>query len=124
MTRVPSTLNSHRLIRWAGATGLQNAVVEALFSAYFEQGRDIGDPAVLEWIAASAGMDADLVRELLSGDADIAEIEKEDAFAHRLGINGVPTFIFANKYLISGAQEPETLLQVIDKVLDEAEPAD
>jgi predicted DsbA family dithiol-disulfide isomerase len=124
MTRVPSTLNSHRLIRWAGATGLQNAVVEALFSAYFEQGRDIGDPAVLEWIAASAGMDADLVRELLSGDADIAEIEKEDAFAHRLGINGVPTFIFANKYLISGAQEPETLLQVIDKVLDEAEQAD
>ncbi len=122
IARLPNTLNSHRLIRWAGVIGVQDAVVEALFSAYFEDGRDIGDPDVLEWIAASAGMDGDLVRELLAGDADASEIEREDAFAHELGITGVPTFIFANKFMISGAQEPDALVEVIEKAEDEAEP--
>lgn len=121
IARLPNTLDSHRLIRWADAIGVQDAVVEALFSAYFEDGRDIGDPAVLEWIAASAGMDGDLARELLAGDSDVSEIEREDAFAHELGITGVPTFIFANKFMISGAQEPHTLIQVIEKVEDESE---
>jgi predicted DsbA family dithiol-disulfide isomerase len=122
IARLPNTLDSHRLIRWAGAIGVQDAVVEALFSAYFEDGRDIGDPAVLEWVGESAGMDGDLVRELLAGDADASDIEREDAFAHELGITGIPTFIFANKFMISGAREPETLVQAIEKAETEAEP--
>jgi predicted DsbA family dithiol-disulfide isomerase len=123
ISRTPDTTDSHRLIRWAGTAGVQNMIVEALFSAYFEDGRDIGDPAILEWIAAQAGMDSDLVRELLSQDADRELVEREDALAHRMGIQGVPAFIFANKYLVSGAQDSETLAQVIDKVADEAEPS-
>ena len=121
--RTPNTTDSHRLIRWAGTAGVQNAVVEALFSAYFEEGRDIGDPATLEWLAAQAGMDVDLVHELLAANADVELVEKEDALAHRMGIQGVPTFIFANKYLVSGAQEAEALVSIIEKVEDEEEKA-
>jgi predicted DsbA family dithiol-disulfide isomerase len=123
IARTPNTTDSHRLIRWAGTAGVQNTIVEALFSAYFEEGRDIGDPAILEWIAAQAGMDSDLVRELLSQDADRELVEREDAFARRMGIQGVPAFIFANKYLVSGAQDSDTLMQVIDKVADEEDAA-
>jgi predicted DsbA family dithiol-disulfide isomerase len=119
IARTPNTTDSHRLIRWAGTAGVQDSIVEALFSAYFEDGRDIGDPATLEWIAVQAGMDGDLVRELLAQDTDSELVEREDALARRMGITGVPTFIFANKYLVSGAQEPEALLSIIEKVADE-----
>lgn len=118
IARTPNTTDSHRLIRWAATAGVQNVVVEALFSAYFEEGRDIGDAAVLEWIAAQAGMDADLVRQLLANGADVELVDREDALAHRLGIQGVPTYIFANRFLVSGAQETETLLSIIDEVAE------
>lgn len=124
IARTPNTTDSHRLIRWAGTAGAQNRVVEALFSAYFEQGRDIGDPAVLEWIAGQTGMDSDLVRDLLAGDDDVALVEREDALAHRLGIQGVPTFIFENKYLVSGAQDSETLIRIIDKAAALDDPSE
>jgi len=119
ISRTPNTLDSHRLVRWAASAGVQDDVVERLFSAYFEQGRDIGDTAVLADIANDAGMDGELVAKLLAEDADRELVEREDALAHQLGINGVPTFIFANKYAASGAIEPEKLLQVIDKVVEE-----
>lgn len=119
----PNTTDSHRLIRWAGSAGVQDAVVEGLFAAYFEEGRDIGDAETLEWIAGQAGMDADLVRTLLADDTDKGLVEREDALAHRMGISGVPTFIFANKYLVSGAQETGAILSIIHKITSEAEPA-
>lgn len=113
--RRPDTLDSHRLIRWASSTGKQDAVVEKLFAAYFEEGRDIGDAEVLVSVAADAGLDSELIAQLLSTDDDREVIEREDMLAHRMGISGVPTFIFDNKFAISGAQEPETIVQVIDK---------
>ena len=116
----PDTIDSHRLIRWAATSGKQNDVVERLFKAYFEEGRDIGDPAVLIDVAGETGMDADLVKDLLAKDADRALVEQEDALAHRMGISGVPTFIFANKYLISGAHDADKLVKVIDKTLSES----
>lgn len=118
----PDTINSHRLIRWAVTAGKQTDIVERLFKAYFEDGRDIGDPAVLVAIAREADMDADLVADLLAKDADRELIEQEDALAHRMGISGVPTFIFANKYLISGAHDADKLVKVIDKTLSETAP--
>jgi len=122
----PNTIDSHRLIRWAGGAGLQDEVVEGLFKAYFEDGRDIGNIDVLVEIADEAGMDTALVADLLEDGADRELIEREDALAHRMGISGVPTFIFANKYAVSGAHDPETLLEIIDKVAKEqaeSEPA-
>jgi hypothetical protein len=114
----PDTIDSHRLIRWSASTGKQNDIVERLFAAYFEQGRDIGDTNVLKEIAAEAGMDADLVGDLLAGDDDRETIEHEDMLAHRMGISGVPTFIFENKYMISGAHDSNKILRVIDKVVE------
>lgn len=115
----PDTVDSHRLIRWAASAGKQTDVVERIFRAYFEEGRDIGDPAVLIALANDAEMDAGLVEELLAKEADRDLIEQEDALAHQMGISGVPTFIFDNKYMISGAYESEKLLKVIDKTNSE-----
>ncbi|HEY1632147.1 MAG TPA: DsbA family oxidoreductase [Rhizomicrobium sp.] len=115
----PNTIDSHRLIRWAGGAGLQDEVVEGLFKAYFEDGRDIGNIDVLVEIADETGMDTALVADLLEDGADRELIEREDELAHRMGISGVPTFIFANKYAVSGAHDPETLLEIIDKVAKE-----
>jgi predicted DsbA family dithiol-disulfide isomerase len=116
IARSPNTLDSHRLIRWSASAGVQNEVVERLFEAYFEEGRDIGNADVLIEIASDAGMDSATVADLLEQGADREIIEKEDVMAHRLGITGVPTFIFQNKYLVSGAVDPEALLEIIDKV--------
>lgn len=116
IARSPNTLDSHRLIRWSATAGVQNEVVERLFEAYFEEGRDIGNADVLIEIASEAGMDSATVADLLEQGADRELIENEDAMAHRLGITGVPTFIFQNKYLASGAIDPEALLEIIDKV--------
>lgn len=122
--RSPNTLNSHRLIRWAANNGVQTDVVQRLFAAYFEEGRDIGDVSVLEMIAGDAGMDAQLVSELLASDADVALIEREDQMAHEMGISGVPTFLFNSRFLISGARETDILLRVIDKVLESEDPTE
>lgn len=116
IARAPNTIDSHRLIRWAASAGVQNEMVERLFEAYFEEGRDIGNADVLTEIASDAGMDSATVADLLEQGADREIIENEDAMAHRLGISGVPTFIFQNKYLVSGAVDPEALLEIIDKV--------
>jgi predicted DsbA family dithiol-disulfide isomerase len=119
----PDTIDSHRLIRWAASAGKQTDIVERLFEAYFEEGRDIGDGGVLVDIAREAQMDAALVQDLLAGDADRDLVEQEDALAHRMGISGVPTFIFANKYLISGAHDADKLVRVIDKTQSETQTA-
>ncbi|HEY8947670.1 MAG TPA: DsbA family oxidoreductase [Rhizomicrobium sp.] len=121
--RSPNTLDSHRLIRWSATAGVQNEIVERLFEAYFEDGRDIGNADVLTEIASDAGMDSATVADLLENGADRQLIENEDALAHRLGISGVPTFIFENKYMISGAHDPEQLVRVIDTVAGEMERA-
>jgi predicted DsbA family dithiol-disulfide isomerase len=121
--RRPNTTDSHRLIRWAATAGVQDEIVERLFRAYFEQGRDIGSSTVLLEIASEADMDVDLVEQLLASDADRELIEREDALAHEMGISGVPTFIFANKFMLSGAQDAQALIKVIDKVQEKLEEA-
>jgi predicted DsbA family dithiol-disulfide isomerase len=120
IAKTPNTLDSHRLIRWAAGAGVQDDVVERLFKAYFIDGRDIGDAQVLADIAGETGMDAKLVAELLSQDADLATVEREAGMANQMGISGVPTFIFDGKLMISGAREPELLVRVIDKALQAA----
>lgn len=110
MTRAPNTLDSHRLIRWAGSAGCQDAVVEDLFSACFMEGRDISEHDVLVEIAARNGMDGDLVARLLAEGHDRDLVSNEAGTARRLGISGVPTFIFDSALAVSGAQPPDALL--------------
>ncbi len=107
----PNTLDAHRLIRWAAEHGRQEAVVEALFRAYFLEGRDIGDREVLAELAANAGMDRARVAERLASDEDRREVSAEIASAQQIGVTGVPTFIIASRYGVVGAQAPATLAQ-------------
>jgi predicted DsbA family dithiol-disulfide isomerase len=116
----PNTLDSHRLIRWAGGVGVQDDVVERLFKAYFVEGRDIGNATVLTEIAGEAGMDAALVGDLLAKDSDLAEVEREAGMANQMGISGVPTFIFDSRFMISGGREPEILARIIDRAVEAA----
>jgi predicted DsbA family dithiol-disulfide isomerase len=113
----PNTIDSHRLIRWASSVGVQDAVVEALFTAYFEQGRDIGDRAVLIDIASACGMDGELVEELLSSGADLDLVTHEADLAGQMGVQGVPAFVLENKYMLVGAQDTDALVRVFDKVV-------
>ncbi len=121
--RTPSTTDSHRLIRWAATAGVQNEVVEALFTAYFMEGRDISDPAVLTEIAAATGMDRARTSELLDSDADVELIREEVRLASEMGVTGVPCFIFDNRFAVMGAQAPETLVEALDRVRSEAAAA-
>src|ERR1700761_339520 len=116
--RRPDTIDSHRLIRWAELTGVQDNVVERLFAAYFENGEDIGDIRVLSDIADVCGMDGAQIADRLESDQDPALEEREDKLAHEMGVTGVPAMIFANKVAVSGAREPEVLAMVIDKALE------
>jgi predicted DsbA family dithiol-disulfide isomerase len=111
----PNTMNAHRLIRWAAQAGpgMQNQVVDLLFKAYFEQGKDIGDASVLTEIAKSGGMDEAIVTTLLPTDAEEAGVIGEIAQAKQLGISGVPCFIIDQKYAVSGAQTPDILADAI-----------
>ena len=114
--RTPSTLDAHRLIHWAGIEGRQTPVVLALFRAYFVEGRDIGDAAILAEIAGSAGLDAAMIATLLAGPSDVEDIRARDAHARSRGVNGVPTFVIASQHVLTGAQPTETWLSVIDEI--------
>jgi predicted DsbA family dithiol-disulfide isomerase len=114
--RRPDTLDSHRLIRWAEANGVQDEVVERLFIAYFENGEDIGDVRILADIADLCGMDGVEVAEMLESDTDSALVEREDQIAHEMGVTGVPAMIFGGKLAVSGARDAEMLTVVIDRV--------
>jgi predicted DsbA family dithiol-disulfide isomerase len=114
--RAPNTRRAHALAAaaWRSSPPMQARVVQALFVAYFTEGRDVGDPAVLEKIGVEAGMPAEVAASALD-DADLhAEIVSLEALAQRSQINGVPTFIFDRRTGFSGAQPLESFLQVID----------
>ena len=114
--RTPSTLDAHRLIHWAGIEGRQTPVVARLFAAYFREGRDIGDRGVLVEIAEATGLDAAMVDRLLAGDADAADIRARDAHARGRGVSGVPTFVVAQRHVLTGAQPPELWAEVIGEL--------
>jgi predicted DsbA family dithiol-disulfide isomerase len=119
--RTPNTVNAHRLVRFAAVHGRADRTVEALFYNHFVRGRDIGDTGVLTQIGSEVGLDVRLLRLYLRSDADLASVYAENARAHRLGINGVPAFVFNGAFVTCGAQEPTVLARIID-VARESEP--
>ncbi|MGR3759348.1 DsbA family oxidoreductase [Roseobacteraceae bacterium NS-SX3] len=121
MKRTPNTLDAHRLIHWAGIESKQTAAVEALFSAYFKEGKDIGDHDVLAEAAAGIGMDGAAVRRLLEGESDVETIRSRDGHSREMGVNSVPTFIVANQHAVPGAQPPELWKQVISELQQQLE---
>ena len=124
ITRAANTINAHRVIRWAGTGGREEAMVERLFAANFTEGRGIGDPTELARLAAEVGLDADAVASHLATDEDRAAVLAEIENAYRVGVTGVPCFILAGRYAVMGAQAAETIADAIRQVATEqAEPA-
>jgi predicted DsbA family dithiol-disulfide isomerase len=112
--RTPNTVNAHRLVRFAGNHGLAEFAVEALFQSHFVKGRDIGNSDVLAGIGEEIGLPGAVVRRYLLSDTDVAAVHADNARAHRLGINGVPAFVFQETFVICGAQEPIVLARMLD----------
>jgi predicted DsbA family dithiol-disulfide isomerase len=116
----PNTVDSHRLVRYSARFDQAGNAVEALFYNYFVNGKNIGDRDVLLAVGRDLGLDPDALAAYLESDEDIALIHDENARAHRLGINGVPSFLVNERHVISGAQESQVLARVLDVALAEA----
>ena len=114
--RTPNTLDAHRVIRLAGEDGVQDAVMEALFRAYFIAGRDIGHRGTLLDVLAEAGLDRDLADAELSSDKSLLAIRADEEEARQLGVQGVPFFIVNGEFALSGAQETKVFLAAFDRV--------
>jgi predicted DsbA family dithiol-disulfide isomerase len=115
----PNTLNTHRLMHYAGSLGKQDELAEELFKAHFTEGAVLADRETLADIAARAGIDRKAAADYLASDEDRALVEQADVEARSAGIGGVPFFIFNRKVGLSGAQDPETLLEAMEQALQE-----
>ena len=122
--RAPNTRDAHRVILLAQEHGRLWEVADALFSAYFAEGRDINDRAVLADVASQAGLDADEVREMLASGRFSGEVDAAQEVADTSGVQGVPLAVFEGRYGVSGAQPLEVFDLAIDQALGgEAEAA-
>ena len=117
IARTPNSVDSHRLIRFAERTGKADAMVETLFIEYFINGRDIGSRPVLLDFGRKLGLDVEGLRDYLDSEEGVRSIYDENSRAHRLGVNSVPSFVFNEKMVISGAQEPQVLASMIDAAI-------
>jgi predicted DsbA family dithiol-disulfide isomerase len=120
-----NTLDAHRLIWWSASLpgDAHREMVDALHRAHFTEGRDLGSIDDLVSIAVSLGHDPSVVREFLESPGGLNEVQAELAMGKEFGITGVPMFVFAGKYAISGAQDPATLREVLDEVVRREGPA-
>jgi predicted DsbA family dithiol-disulfide isomerase len=115
ITVQPNTLDAHRLLGYADRHGQQDAAAEALFKAYFIEGGDLTDRETLADVAARAGLDRDAALRYLESDEDRDEVLQADIEARRVGISGVPFFIFNRRVGVSGAQEPDVLVEAMEQ---------
>jgi len=115
----PNTIDAHRLVRFAERESKAEAAVEALFESYFVDGLNIGEAHVLTGIANAIGLDDAAFGAHLDSDDGIPEIYDANTQAHRLGINGVPSYVFNENMVISGAQEENVLARMLDAAMAE-----
>lgn len=113
----PNSIDAHRLVMFADREDKASLAVEALFDSYFVQGLNIGEADILIEIARDLSLDADAFAALLHSDEGIAEVYNANAHAHRIGINGVPSYVFNDHLVISGAQEENVLTRMLDAAL-------
>lgn len=114
-----NTFAAHRVLHLALATGgnqLQDRVAERVMTAYFVEGRDINDPAVLTEAARAAGLTEVDVAAYLASDADVDEVKAAVGEGRAMGITSVPTFVFEGRWAVAGAQEPDTFLALLQQV--------
>ena len=109
--RTPNTLDAHRLIWLADKEGVQDAIVEALFLAYFTDGRDISNRQTLLDVVAGAGLDRVKVEGLLTSGGGQEAIRDADEQARRFRVDSVPFFVINGRVTLSGAQHQDTFLK-------------
>lgn len=115
MERTPNTSDAHRLIWLADKTGIQDAVVEALFLAYFTDGRDISNQQTLIDVVAEAGVDRNQAEAMLNSNEDLIAIKKQE---WRFQVEGVPFFIVNGQITLSGAQSSDAFLAAFEQAGD------
>ncbi len=112
----PNTVDAHRLILFAADRGREWEAAEALFRAYFSEGKDLNDREQLVEVASGVGLAAEEAYGYLAGEDGVAEVLASQEEAGRLGIAGVPFYVFDGKYALSGAQPAEVFGRVLDAV--------
>jgi predicted DsbA family dithiol-disulfide isomerase len=112
----PNTVDAHRIVLLAGNYGLQWELADALFRAYFTEGKNLNDHEELVVVAASVGLDAGEVREYLAGEAGASEVRSSQEEAASLGITGVPFYVFDGRYALYGAQPVGVFGEALDMV--------
>ena len=115
--RIPNTFNAHRLLWKSKQEGLQTELSEALFKAYFTDGRDVGSIEVLSDIAHEVGMKKEEIKNFLNSKEGGQETADEEMNFIEKSIGAVPTYFINNKYIIQGGQEPETFVSFLKKIL-------
>jgi predicted DsbA family dithiol-disulfide isomerase len=111
-----NTFPAHRVLWLAGQKGVQAAVAERLFAAQQSEREDLSDPVVLDRLAAEAGLFG--VAEFLAGDGGVEEVKESIGEARALGIEAVPTYVFDERWAVSGAQPVEVFSQLLGQVAD------
>jgi predicted DsbA family dithiol-disulfide isomerase len=117
--RQPNTIDCHRLIRWSGESGDPARMKQRLMDLYFTEGGDLSDRETLVAAAQACGMDADQVRQRLATNEDVDIVSEEAQSFERKGINSVPCFILGEIYAVSGAHEPEVLVEAMERAVAE-----
>jgi predicted DsbA family dithiol-disulfide isomerase len=117
--RPGNTFDAHRLVHFAAERGLQDAVKERFLRGYLSEGEAIGEPEVLVRLAAEAGLSGEEVRGLLASDAHAGAVRADELRAQELGIRGVPFFVLAERYAVSGAQPVELFSSALRQARDE-----
>lgn len=115
--RTPNTLDAHRLIWLGDKEGLQDAVVEALFRAYFTEGRDIGNQPTLLNVVSEAGMDRVKAEAVLNGSDGLEVLKEAEALSRRHHVDSVPFFIVNRQITLSGAQQPNAFLEAFGQAI-------
>jgi predicted DsbA family dithiol-disulfide isomerase len=111
----PNSMDAHRIVLWAYGQDRGEAAVDAIYAAYFVEGRNLADRETLVAVAGEAGLDPDLVRTALNGDDDRDVVFNSHQSCAAMGINGVPVLVFDNKTGVMGANGPEAYAQAADK---------
>ena len=114
--RIYNTFNSHRLLHWAESQGKQLELKKALLTAYFTDGENPSDAALLVRVAASVGLDADRAQAILDSNEFADEVRAQQRFYQQSGINSVPAIILNDQHLISGGQPPEVFEQALRQI--------
>lgn len=113
---VGNTFSLHRVLHLGKEQGVQHDLLAAIYRAYFAEAREIFDAPVITAVAAAAGLDAEAVRKVLdNGDAYAGDVRADENEARRLGISGVPFFVFDMTLGVSGAQAADTFSQALEQ---------